>query len=381
MRRSLLWLGLVALVLVLAWALAACQAPTPEVIEKEVVVTQEVPVEVTRIVEKEVPVEVTRVVEVVKEVTPEPTPIAFHENSLHATSGGMAYWYSAENGGFESFTNVPYEELGCKNCHAKECSDCHVSQTYAPPPQSKCLKCHGRQKAGLAKEDFVDVHSEAGLQCINCHTMDQVHGDGNAYNSLLVSPSTKCTDCHAELSDTTAHSVHSEDLDCTACHAKQAVTCYNCHFDTEVKEHKKVANQRFFDTRLLVKKDGKVHLGTFMSLVYQDTHSFVALAPFFGHSVIKPDPETICAECHNNPFVKEYNESGTMTVTYWDEAEGKVQHNSGVVPVPADYAEALKFSFVTKDAEGNWVFMEDGADAMQMLFAEPLDKLPPQFGD
>jgi branched-chain amino acid transport system substrate-binding protein len=66
------WTRLSALVMIVSMVLSACAAPTPEVIEKEVVV--EKPVVETVVVEKEVVVEKPVVETVVVEVTPEPTP-------------------------------------------------------------------------------------------------------------------------------------------------------------------------------------------------------------------------------------------------------------------------------------------------------------------
>ncbi|GAB4566325.1 MAG: hypothetical protein Kow0047_17590 [Anaerolineae bacterium] len=374
MGKKMWFIGLVAIALLAV----GCAQATPQVVEKEVtvVVTKEVPVEVTR------EVEVTRIVEVM--VTPEPPNVPkLIEASLHHTTGGMAHWYSAENGGFEALTGIPYDDLSCKNCHVNpdDCSSCHVKQGGGAPPQSKCLACHGRQRAEIAQEVITDVHrDEMGFQCVTCHDANDVHGDGQVHNSMLEPGviAADCADCHVEVAQNAAHSVHAENMDCAACHVQNVVSCYNCHFDTEVAEQKKVANRQVPNWKFLVKRDGKVTVGNVMTMVYQDK-SFVALAPFYGHSVVKPDPETICNECHNSAIVKEYQESGAMTVTWWDEAEKKVMNYAGVIPVPSNFQEAMKFTFVTKDADGNWVFMKDTADAMQMLFAEPLDKMPPQF--
>lgn len=364
-RLKILLIGIIGLALLV---LAACQ---PQVVEVPVTVevTREVPV--TTVVTQEVPVEVL--------VTPEP-PHVF-DNAFHVTTAGMAYWYSAENGGFETLTGVPYSDLSCKNCHVETsgCNSCHVSQNMAAPPQSTCLACHGRQAAEIGNEAVQDVHRAAGMTCVNCHSMEETHGDGQDHNSLWdTPPANTCTDCHQPSTEVQAHQIHMEKVDCSACHVRNVVNCYNCHFDTEVREGRKVANQRMFDLRLLVQRDGKVHLGNFMSMVYQD-HSFVAIAPFYSHAVQRPDPATICAECHQNAFVQEYAETGKITVTSWDEAQQKVVHTGGVLPVPPDYQEALQFAFVTQDENGNWVFLRDTTELMQMLFAEPLAEMPPQF--
>jgi len=88
-------LTLLNLFVVLALVLAACAPPTPEVIEKEVVVEKlvvetvvvekekvvEKPVVETVVIEKEVVVEkpVVQTVVIVKEVTPIPTPSKYNE--------------------------------------------------------------------------------------------------------------------------------------------------------------------------------------------------------------------------------------------------------------------------------------------------------------
>jgi hypothetical protein len=48
---------------------------------------------------------------------------AIFENSLHRTSGGMAYWYDKARGGLEKITGVPYSQLMCQNCHAASCEE------------------------------------------------------------------------------------------------------------------------------------------------------------------------------------------------------------------------------------------------------------------
>ncbi len=37
--------------------------------------------------------------------------------SLHKTRNGKPTWYNSENGGFETLTNVPVEDIGCVECH------------------------------------------------------------------------------------------------------------------------------------------------------------------------------------------------------------------------------------------------------------------------
>ena len=78
MKRQMKWLLMGVL---LASLLAACAAPTPQVIEKEVVVEKEVPVTVE--VVKEVAVEVTRVIEVPAAKEERPVPVAIQVSSIN----------------------------------------------------------------------------------------------------------------------------------------------------------------------------------------------------------------------------------------------------------------------------------------------------------
>ncbi len=378
-----------------ALLLVACQpAPTPQVVEvtKEVIVTQEVPVEVIKevVVTQEVMVE-----------PPAPWEVA-HERvplSLHATTQGMRYFYSAEQGGIELLTNVPYDDLQCKNCHVGEvdgetnCAACHITQVSDAPPQFKCIVCHGRQNFEMMAKNpdgtpgMSDVHYAKGMQCINCHGVDQIHGDGESYNSLHEMDLVACEDCHAEINmEVQAHSVHNENLDCAACHVKNVINCVNCHFDTELEGGPKVQQTRYFNWKFLLKdaQTGKITTGTIMSMV-TGGKSFVAAAPFYGHTIVKPDAAAICDECHQSAAVAEYLATGKITIQKWDAAQGKFIFATGVIPFPPDYIEAFIMDFVTRDGDtwnetfSNWIFLKTGVDLWQMLFAQPLDKMPPQM--
>lgn len=396
MRIATLIVALVGLALLLVACAQEPQVVVTEVpveVTKEVVVTKEVPVEVVKTVE----VQVEKIVEVEPpapwEVAEEHVPI-----SLHGTTAGMAYFYSAEQGGFETLTGVPYEELACKNCHVGEvdgqveCNKCHITQSVDAPPQFKCIACHGRQNFEIMarKPDgspgMTDVHYAKGMQCVNCHSMEQLHGDGEEYNSLHETVNVECSNCHTEVADNQAHQVHGENMDCAACHVRNVINCVNCHFETELEEDRKVANTRYFNWRFLVKRasDGKITTGIIMSMVFEDK-SFVAAAPFYGHTIGVPDPETICAECHQNANVAAYNETGKIQIQKWNEAEGKFEFATGVIPFPPDYQDAFDMDFVTRDGDSwnetssNWTFLKSGVDLWQMLYAEPLDEMPPQF--
>ncbi len=354
-------------------------------------------VEVTR--------EVTRIVQVTVPAPPcpaTPTPVVPYSdqvpdliaNSLHGTSRGMGYFYSAEQGGFEKITNIPYDQLGCKRCHVDsspdKCNTCHLRHVGDSPPATTCYACHGRQKKGLLALHEQDVHLTSGggkFTCTTCHDAEEVHGDGEMYHSLQEGAiKVQCTDCHSNpdlAKENVAHKTHFEDMECAACHMTNTLVCYNCHFDTEVEQHKKVAYGAFNNWKFLgVNDEGKITTATIMPIIYKD-QTFVALAPYFDHSIRKPDVNTICTECHGSPAVKEYEDTGKITVTKWDTENNKMTYTQAVIPIPQDYQDALQFDFATitdwtDDGKPVWQYVKTGVDLWQMLYLKPLgeDQIP-----
>lgn len=315
-------------------------------------------------------------------------------HSLHGTTRGMAYFYEAAQGGFELLTHVPYDSLSCKGCHVNAqnpavCGTCHQTSTTSPFDQS-CYPCHSRQgveafgNPGKGVPAYSDVHRTQGYRCVNCHTMDEVHGDGNSYNSMLDGAiKVDCSDCHPDLPTGPGHPGHNEghlaNIHCTACHVQATVSCQSCHFETELAEDTKLWPEIFHEWMFLVKWKGKIHQANTMTLTYEG-QSFLTIAPFYGHSVYVPDVSggfegPFCQGCHDNPMIDEYNEKGTMTVVWWDEDAKKLDHFKGKIPVTRDWRTALKYAWVTTN-DGGLTWTPEGVDQngtlKQMLFCEPL---------
>ena len=338
-----------------------------------------------------------------KTPTPTPTPSkvekikAIFMTSLHYTREGKETFYSAENGGFEKLTGIPIEELGCKKCHAKtkadgtpikteeykpDCYDCH--KTPGDEVEDKvCLGCHGRQGVELKLEKkmpelFSDVHREAGLGCTDCHTADDVHGVGEEGKSSLLESTikAKCENCH-EAEKNTAHLLHKEKVDCKACHVKTVISCYNCHLDSLVEAHVKRPYAPLSGFKILMNFNGKVTSATLMVLKYEDK-TFYVVAPFFSHTVTK---DVSCSDCHDNEALKEYEESGKIVFTKWNESSGKLEWKKGVIPLVPDWRNAFVLDFLdykadphnpVKPFDQNWTYMKTGADLTQILYGEPL---------
>jgi len=312
--------------------------------------------------------------------------------SLHKTREGKRTWYKQSNGGFENITNIPVENVNCLKCHpgtkadgtpidpatyTPDCSDCHNFSQGTKVPDDICLKCHSRQKNEKTLYAGVDVHYAKGFTCMTCHTKKEMHGDGTSYASWLDPGATevRCETCHSPLATNTAHSIHSQKVHCTACHAKTVISCYNCHFESELQAKIKRPYGIIRDFLLLVRRmpEGKVYSGTLMSLTYQGK-SFVTIAPYRAHIIMPKDSTRRCSECHNNANVQTYNQTGQIYVVKWDDAQKKLINTKGVIPVPPDWQTSLKFDFVDYTGRVDsatdptkWVFLKSGTDLRQEL--------------
>ncbi len=327
--------------------------------------------------------------------------------SLHNTRNGKIYWYSkVENGGtggFETLTNIPIDGLGCVQCHgasdangnpypdpfAAACNNCH--KTDFSVEVSQCLSCHSRQAAEINVHNYSDVHRDAGMVCWDCHPSEDVHGDGTEYNSMLEDGAIKadCEECHGPSGSNplpaghAANDPHSGKIHCTSCHAQSVISCYNCHFESQL-EHNKRPLKQIKNFMLLVnrEKDGKVHPASFQSLSYQG-NTWVAFGPYTPHNITREGRG--CLDCHANmggsiPAISDFNDDGIMQFAKWNEADSSLTTLTGIVPMPADYLRSFKIDFITYlgnttdpvAPSKNWGFVESDWDGQQMFFCTPL---------
>ncbi len=145
----------------------------------------------------------------------------------------------------------------------------------------KQAKLHGK----LYNHMLPDLHYERGLECIDCHTSLEMHGDGNIYSKKEQQIESDCTNCHGTQeefsagtttrgnprpnlrrrgsdvlltakSDGRVHVVpqlralrergrlpeameiaaHIDKLECFACHDSWAPQCYGCHAKRDDRE-------------------------------------------------------------------------------------------------------------------------------------------------
>jgi hypothetical protein len=355
-----------------------------------------------------------------------------YQSSLHRSPRGMRTFYegTTEEPGFAEITGTAYDDLACNSCHAAgstpgtalladgtdvpvaqyehSCMDCHADPTEpGPVADSTCLGCHSRQRSeiGLAGSDnptvaarFSDVHRDAAtpMGCTDCHSTEQLHGDGVERASMLEWRPTTCEGCHSTdgergpidmmVAEHSRHAGAAGELDCASCHVETVSTCFSCHFETEIEEDQK----RFFGPPplhgfvFLANDDrpggsGQVTTANFQSLTYQDD-AFVAFAPYFAHTI--SEQGRTCGDCHDTAATQEYEASGSLSVTTWTAPAtagepGSVSIRQGAIPLPPDWRTSLDWAFVgsptTLPTLGDFTEHTDpdGAD-FQQLYLTPL---------
>lgn len=310
---------------------------------------------------------------------------SYYATALHNTGRGMERYYEARTAGFERQTHIPYADLNCKTCHLPSftggCKSCHGTDSPGLGAQvdaslsGPCGTCHSRQKAEANL--YSDVHRAKGMGCMDCHTLGDVHGDGKAYLSMneegAIDP--KCEDCHKQVQNHNFHSAHADDMECAVCHTQSVISCYNCHFETEVYGKKKIPYGQMRDWNFLINRNGKVALANFQSVKWAD-QSMVGFGPYYAHTISKNVVKG-CDDCHHNSAVTQWYRQGSIDVVTWDAAQAKLVNRKGFIPVPYNFdAGGLRFDFVDLDKVGGsvWSFMETGPDRMQLLYGSPLTK-------
>lgn len=140
----------------------------------------------------------------------------------------------------------------CNSCHTT-CGDCHISQpdsvggglleghqvVLTPPMTRTCTACHGSrvkdEYTGRNEGYPADVHFANRMNCVACHTGDELHGIGvEAAHRYDGARTPQCESCHAgvvgEDSDIPEHSIHGMDtMSCQVCHSVAYKNCSSCH--------------------------------------------------------------------------------------------------------------------------------------------------------
>ncbi len=184
------------------------------------------------------------------------------ETSIHKNGWGMKSKVSVRYGlnGAHEFDQLTENmkkgyETNCASCHSS-CGECHVNRPIAsgggllnnhmfqktPDMSENCIACHskgiGQEFLGEVSGSKPDVHlTKAGFNCLNCHSRNEVHGDGTVYETRFhVAELRQCTDCH-KLNDIQTknlwHTMHINNLSCYVCHSQPYNNCGSCHIGSE----------------------------------------------------------------------------------------------------------------------------------------------------
>lgn len=288
----------------------------------------------------------------------------FYLSSLHASARGMAYWYDKSQGGLETVTGVPYAEVGCNRCHVGSCDACHKTgsdgsfaySTATARNQELCMSCHAREAVMINKIDkkanTPDVHVAAGMTCMDCHTSREIHGDGKEYTSMKEpgAMDVKCQGCHESVSESRSHTIHGDKLDCKACHVRHVVSCNSCHFETMMKEGKRVSRP-VSGWLFLMNYEGQVTSANMQSFVAPENKTFLMFAPQFSHSVMSEG--AACEDCHATDIVKQVRRK--KVGLSWLE-EGQERNLKGIIPV----VEGIRYTCVYQNYDnGTWTPISD----------------------
>lgn len=147
-------------------------------------------------------------------------------------------------------------DKNCGKCHAS-CGECHIQRPkqagggflsahlfQKPDMRLNCTACHAARVANAYfGESFgtkPDVHylKLTGGQCTNCHTAQEMHGDGSVYTQrYTVKDLPQCEDCHtAKATSNAFHLKHWNDISCYTCHSQEYQNCGSCHVGTGVRK-------------------------------------------------------------------------------------------------------------------------------------------------
>lgn len=58
-----------------------------------------------------------------------------------------------------------------------------------------------RQMQGQVPVHMLDIHLEKGMHCVDCHFIQDNHGDGNLYGEVRAAVEITCTDCHGTITE------------------------------------------------------------------------------------------------------------------------------------------------------------------------------------
>ena len=232
-----------------------------------------------------------------------------YSTSLHYTIAGIRIAWK-QGAGRQFNMSMP---KFCWKCHVESCTECHTYHGEIPN-MSKCVECH-EHNVGVNYEGYLiekmgkgpspDIHYVYGLNCTDCHSSTEIHGNGHKYTFSWYAVKVNCLDCHGKSNLTIesmkvkkynpnllVHRLHAGKVSCVACHAVWYQTCINCHLDTG-----KIDRITTSEFHLIVGPDGKLYPAVRMIVSYKNktTSSFGMILPHTISAKGRP-----CKDCHTN---------------------------------------------------------------------------------
>lgn len=286
-----------------------------------------------------------------------PNIVAYSGNSLHMNLAGFDRAIHLRSLPKDHAKLDQAVADNCSSCHVS-CGECHVSRPNLvgggfvdghnfqrkPSMVENCATCHesraGSEYMGQNEGQPADVHFQAGLECANCHTSHDLHGQPSDCLSCHPGPesaalkpedhryggiqSPRCESCHANVSagqdDVLMHQMHGSKLSCQVCHSVEYNNCEGCHatpgedgqanFTLDksylgflIGRNPKQSYERPYNyvpvrhapiTRDFFKVFGVADLGNFDQL---ETWHYAT-----PHNIQRKTPQTAsCQACHGNP--------------------------------------------------------------------------------
>jgi len=207
---------------------------------------------------------------------------ACHNDIAQATKNSLHTNLWGELGAIEdrcgfSIEGTPYQgkfDKKCGGCHTT-CGQCHISRPNSvgggfinvagkpyshkfrttPHMTEQCTACHGSRVGtdyqGQIEGNYPDLHFNKGMECMACHSGEEIHGDsqhaGDHYDHRYeVATMPRCEECHGITpgGNNNYHNVHvnsvsAPNLQCQVCHSQPYKNCTNCHdLDSKIQSAK-----------------------------------------------------------------------------------------------------------------------------------------------